>query len=117
MAASLAGFLTSAALIGAPYSIHAPTVGNVQPVHYLVLMILGVIACGLGILTMRAVALVERAFDQSRLPVWSRPMTGGLFVGALALVTPQALAAGHGAMKLDLMQDMGPRRLFVLSVL
>ena len=117
MAASLAGFLTSAALIGAPYSIHAPTVGNVQPVHYLVLMILGVIACGLGIATMRAVALIERAFDQSRLPVWSRPMAGGLFVGALALVTPQALAAGHGAMKLDLMQDMGPRRLIFLIVL
>ena len=117
MAASLAGFLTSAALIGAPYSIHAPTVGNVQPVHYLVLMILGVIACGLGIATMRAVALVESAFDQSRLPIWARPMAGGLFVGALALVTPQALAAGHGAMKLDLMQDMGPRRLIFMIVL
>ena len=31
MAGSLAGFLTAQALIGAPYSIHAPTVGNVQP--------------------------------------------------------------------------------------
>ena len=117
MAGSLAGFLTAQALIGAPYSIHAPTVGNVQPLHYVVLMILGILACGLGILTMRAVAVVEQAFDRSRIPVWARPALGGVCIGLLALVTPQVLAAGHGAMKLDLSLDLSARRLMLLIAL
>ncbi len=117
MAASLAGYLTAQALIGAPYSIHAPSVGNVQPIHYLVLMILGLVACGLGILTMRAVAVMEQGFDRSRLPYWARPAVGGLMIGALALITPQLLAAGHGAMKLDLSLDMTARHLVFLIIL
>ena len=40
------------------------------------------------------------------LPAWARPAVGGLLVGGLALVTPQVLAAGHGAMKLDLPVEM-----------
>ncbi len=117
MAGSLAGFLTAQTLIGAPYSIHAPTVGNVQPLHYLVLMILGILACGLGILTMRAVAVSEQLFDRTRLPVWARPAVGGLLVGCLALITPQVLAAGHGAMKLDLALDMTARHMMFLIAL
>ena len=117
MAGSLGGFLAAQALIGAPYSIHAPTVGNVQPIHYVVLMILGIGACALGIATMRAVALVEKAFDRSRLPVWVRPAVGGLGIGLLALVTPQVLAAGHGAMKLDMSLDLTARQLLFLVVL
>ena len=117
MAGSLAGYLTAHALIGAPYSIHAHTVGNVQPLHYLVLMILGVVACGLGILTMRAVAVAEHLFERSRLPLWLRPAVGGLMVGGLALITPQVLAAGHGAMKLDLDLDLTARQMVFLIVL
>jgi CIC family chloride channel protein len=117
MGASLAGFLMAQALIGAPYSIHTPGVGNVQPLHYLVLMILGVAACGLGILTMRAVAVVEQTVERSPVPKWARPALGGLIIGCLALITPQVLGAGHGAMKLDLSMDMSGRLLATLIVL
>ncbi len=115
--ASLAGYLAAQSAIGAPYSIHAPTVGNIQPVHYLVLMLLGLIACALGIFTLRAVAWAERVFETSALPVSVRPVVGGLLVGGLALITPQVLAAGHGAMKLDLQLDMGARFLLTLIAL
>ena len=40
------------------------------------------------------------------LPVWLRPVIGGVIVGSLAIVTPQVLAAGHGAMVLDLHREM-----------
>ncbi len=66
---------------------------------------------------MRAVALVERAFEHSRIPAWARPAIGGLGIGLLALVTPQVLAAGHGAMKLDMSLDLTARRLMFLIVL
>src|SRR6202012_3711114 len=39
-------------------------------------------------------------------PVWLRPVIGGLCIGGMAIVTPQVLAAGHGAMVLDLHLEM-----------
>ena len=59
-----------------------------------------------GIIVMHAGALVDRAFSRSRLPVWLKPVAGGLVVGAMAVYTPQIMAAGHGAMALDLDLDM-----------
>ena len=115
--ASLAGFQAAQALIGAPYSIHAPTVGVVEPLHYLVLMLLGLIACALGIFTMRAVGVVEKLFESTGLPAFARPAAGGVLIGLLALVTPQVLAAGHGAMKLDLQLDLSWRFLLALIIL
>ena len=101
MAASLAAFLTVAALGGAPYAIHAGAIGTLHPSHYLILVCLGLIAATLGVLVMQATAWVERAFAWTRIPVWLRPATGGLAIGGLALLTPQVLAAGHGALQLD----------------
>jgi len=34
--------------------------------------------------------------------VWLRPAIGGLAVGMLALITPQVLSAGHGALQVDI---------------
>ncbi len=61
-----------------------------------------IIAAGLatgivGIALMRLVALVEALFARAKVPGWLRPAIGGLVVGALALVTPTVLSAGHGA--------------------
>ncbi|MBW9337012.1 chloride channel protein, partial [Herbaspirillum sp. RU 5E] len=67
---------------------------------------LALIVAIIGILVMRSSALFERVFAQKWLPVWIRPVIGGVFVGGLAIVTPQVLAAGHGAMVLDLHREM-----------
>lgn len=48
--------------------------------------------------------MFERLFTW--IPVWLRPVLGGLVVGGFAIVTPQVLAAGHGAMVLDLHHEM-----------
>jgi CIC family chloride channel protein len=102
MAAALAAVLASQALGGAPYAIHVVSLFAVRPSHFLFIVALGVIVAGLGIVVMRSVALVEQAVRATRVPYWLRPAAGGLVVGALALITPQVLAAGHGAMQLDL---------------
>jgi CIC family chloride channel protein len=46
---------------------------------------------------MRGVGLWEQALSRLRIPALLRPAIGGLIVGLLALVTPQVLASGHGA--------------------
>ncbi|QPF85584.1 chloride channel protein [Bradyrhizobium genosp. L] len=104
LAASLAGALTAQWLGGAPYSLEIPRVGGVGLEQYLALLVLALIAGGVGIAVMRSSSVFERLF--AWLPVWLRPMLGGLMVGGMAIVTPQVLAAGHGAMVLDLHQQM-----------
>ena len=106
LAASLAGALTAQYLGGAPYSLEVSHVGSVGLEQYLALIGLALIVATIGILVMRSSSLFERVFKQKWLPVWLRPVIGGICVGGLAIVTPQVLAAGHGAMVLDLHREM-----------
>jgi len=104
LAASLAGALTAQWLGGAPYSLEVAHVSAVGVEQYLALIGLALVTGAVGIAVMRSSSTFERAF--AWLPVWIRPAIGGLIVGAFAIVTPQVLGAGHGAMVLDLHLDM-----------
>lgn len=104
LAASLAGALTAQYLGGAPYSLEVPKVDAVGLEQYLVLVGLALITSAVGIAVMRSSTSFERLF--AWLPVWIRPVFGGLIVGGFAILTPQVLAAGHGAMVLDLHHNM-----------
>jgi CIC family chloride channel protein len=115
LAASLAAALTSQYLAGAPYSLEIAKVGAVGLEQYLALMVLALIVSGIGIVMMRASPAVERLFV--RIPVWFRPVIGGICVGAMAIVTPQVLAAGHGAMLLDLHREMAIRMIATIIAL
>src|SRR5215475_1500152 len=115
LAASLSAALTAQYLGGAPYSLEVSKVGAVGLEQYLALIGLALIVSAVGILVMRSSTLFERLF--SWMPVWLRPVIGGLCVGAMAIVTPQVLAAGHGAMVLDLHRDMATTAIAVVIVL
>jgi chloride channel protein, CIC family len=104
LAASLAGALTAQYLGGAPYQLEVRHVGTVGLEQYLALIALALIVSVIGIMVMRSSSLVERLFKW--LPVWIRPVIGGVCIGGMAIVTPQVLAAGHGAMVLDMHRDM-----------
>lgn len=106
LAAALAGGLTAKWLGGAPYSLALTEVNTVGFEQYLALLCLALVTGAVGIAVMRSATAFERVFAQKWLPVWLRPAVGGLCVGALAIVTPQVLAAGHGAMVLDLHAQM-----------
>jgi CIC family chloride channel protein len=113
-AASLSAVLTATALGGAPYALATAPVVGVHPVHYLMLMAIGLVACAIGVGVMQTTAWVERGFELTRLPKWVRPAVGGLIVGSLALISPQVLAAGHGAMRLDLPLDLPMKALALM---
>jgi chloride channel protein, CIC family len=104
LAASLSAALTAQWLGGAPYSLEVSHVGAVGLEQYLALIGLALIVSAVGIVVMRSSPTVERLF--AWIPVLIRPVVGGVGVGAMAIVTPQVLAAGHGAMVLDLHRDM-----------
>ncbi len=104
LAASLSAALTAQYLGGAPYSLEVSNVGAVGLEQYLASIGLALIVSAVGIAVMRSSTSVERLF--AWMPVWIRPVVGGVCVGAMAIVTPQVLAAGHGAMVLDLHREM-----------
>ncbi len=106
MAAALTGELVSRALGGAAYDISIATAFQVHPVDYAVFIVLALTCAGLGVLTMRAMSLVEEALGRTGLPAWLRPVGGGLVVGASALVSPQVLSSGHGALHVNLINAM-----------
>ena len=63
---------------------------------------LGALSSGVAIAIMLTVAQIERGLSFVRIPQTWRPVLGGLVMGGLALVTPQVLSSGHGALALQL---------------
>ncbi len=101
-AAALAGVMTARALGSTPYLVSAPTGGALGATDLLMLAPLGALCAIIGILLMRSVALVEIGARKARLPAYARPAIGGLLLIPLAMISPQVLSAGHGALHLDL---------------
>ncbi len=102
VAAALAGTLVAQLLGVQPYVIDAVSTMPTETHHYLIYAGLGALCAGIGIVLMRAVALVETATRRAKLPEWARPAIGGLLLIPVALVSPQVLSAGHGALHADL---------------
>ena len=117
LTASMAATLTAKWLGGAPYLLEVPQVGAVTGEQYVAIIGLSLIVSMIGILVMQLSAIVERAFNQRWLPVWIKPVIGGLCVGGMAIVTPQVLAAGHGAMLTDLHREMTLTLILTIIVL
>jgi len=85
-------------LEGEGMTLFLQTPPRVEAVDYIPLFALGMLCALVGIALMRGVTLTEALFRRSNVRPWARPAIGGLVVGLLALVTPQVLASGHGAL-------------------
>jgi CIC family chloride channel protein len=114
LTASVVGVLTARALRSVSYAVNLPTAAPMALQDYLVMIALGMICAALGVLIMRMVSWVEKGFELARLPRAFRPAIGGCFVAGLALISPQVLAAGHGALRLDLPAKLGMGALALL---
>ena len=77
----------------------------------------GLAAAGSGIALMRGVALCEALLNWQRVPSFLRPALGGLVVGLLAIVTPQVLASGHGAIHVQAIVNTSFRALALVFLL
>jgi CIC family chloride channel protein len=114
---ALIGYLVAHSLVPAELGV-VPPEKTVIAVHDLVLAAtLGLLSAVLGIFLMRGVALSEAMFARLQLRPALRTMAGGLVVGLLAILSPQVMSSGHGALRVAGMLDLSFRAVLLLFVL
>ena len=116
-AATLSGAFLAEALGAPPYLLPAASTYELAPRDYAIYIALGLTCALIGIAVMRLVAGIERVIGKLELPVWGRPVVGGLLLIPLALYSPQILSSGHGALHLDMGNANTLRILATLLVL
>ncbi|AJC47422.1 chloride channel protein [Xanthomonas sacchari] len=100
-----------------PYLLPASAASALEARDYVLYALLGVLCALLAVAVMRLIGAIEQAINRSPLPRWARPVAGGLLLIPLALITPQVLSSGHGALHLDLTSPTSLRWLGVLLLL
>lgn len=98
--AALIGYLTAQLFTPDRLGIETGTLSTLTVSDIVIAAGLGLIAAGFGILLMRGVAACEQLFAKIRVQPSLRPMLGGALIGLLALVSPQVMSSGHGALHL-----------------
>ena len=101
-AACLAGALAATALGSDSYAIHIDATQTPNIPDYALYAGLGAVCAVFGVLLMLLVARGEQLAKRVPGPPAVRLVLGGLLIGGLALVTPQVMSSGHGALHLDL---------------
>ncbi len=102
IASALVSNLVARVLAGDTFVIDIGHFGAVVPADYVPALLLGIFCALAGVLLMKGVSFVEELARKSFIPPAIRPMLGGAVVGLLALITPQVLSGGHGALHLNL---------------
>lgn len=97
-----------------PLSFDIGFAGSLSASNYVLVIVIGIAAAGLGILIMRGVAFTETLFRASRIPTWARPAIGGALVGMMGLITPTVLSSGHSALHIGLDATFTPLVLLLM---
>jgi CIC family chloride channel protein len=115
--AAMVGYLVANLLAPAHIGLEMPFVMRVTGHDIAAAAAVGLAAAGAGILLMRSVNLCETLFTRLGIkPAW-RPPIGGVIVGALALLSPQVLSSGHGAIHIAAMLQTPLQMILILFVL
>ena len=114
---ALVGFLVAHSLSPAELGVVPPEPTTITGHDLVLAAVLGLLSAGLGILLMRGVAISETMFARLKLRPTLRTMLGGLVVGLLAIVSPQIMSSGHGALRVAGMLDLSFRAVALLFLL
>jgi CIC family chloride channel protein len=96
--AAVAGYFVTHGFSAISLGIGIDPIGNVLGRDLAIAALFGALAGLWGIAIMRGVALCEALLAKTRVWLPLRPALGGLAVGLMALLTPQVMSSGHGAL-------------------
>jgi CIC family chloride channel protein len=98
--AALLGYLTAQIFAPEGLGIEAGAVSGLAAHDVVIAGGVGLLAAIFGIALMRGVAACEVLFSRLRVKPGLRPVLGGALVGLLAMISPQVMSSGHGALHL-----------------
>jgi CIC family chloride channel protein len=101
--AALMGYLIAGIFEPPTFGIGSLYISHIRGIDLVVAAFVGVVAAGIGIALMYGVAMCERLLNWARIRPILRPALGGLAVGAMAMLTPEVLSSGHGALHISTM--------------
>jgi chloride channel protein, CIC family len=116
---ALIGYLVAQALAPAEIGVVAPDRMVIAAHDLVVAALIGLLCAAAGILIMRGVALCETLFGRLKLRYTLRTALGGVLVGLLAMIAPQVMSSGHGALRFSGMFQLSlttAALLFVLKI-
>ncbi len=96
--AALLGYLVAHALGPGEVGLVAPDPMTIAAHDLLIAALIGLLCAAAGIFMMRGVALCEVLFVRISMRLLLRTAIGGFLVGLLAIVAPQVMSSGHGAL-------------------
>ena len=102
-AAALMGYLIAGIFEPPAFGIGSLYISQIRGTDLAIAAFVGVVAAGIGITLMNGVAMCERLLNWARIRPALRPTLGGLAVGAMAMLTPEVLSSGHGALHISTM--------------
>ena len=105
--ASLAAAMVMRVSGGPAYLIALPSAAAITAHDYILYATLGLCCAVVAIALMRLVTLMELGVRRLPIPDLARPIVGGLLLVPIGFLSPQALSAGHGALRLDLTMQVG----------
>jgi chloride channel protein, CIC family len=114
---ALIGYLVAQALAPAELGVVAPERIVIAAHDLFIAALIGLLCAAAGILMMRGVALCEALFGRLKLRFTLRTALGGLLVGLLAVVAPQVMSSGHGALRFSGMFQLSLATIALLFVL
>lgn len=88
-----------------------------SPPQLLYYVVLGVLCGAVGLLYARGFYGITHIFHRLHLPNWLKPGIGGLLVGLIGLVLPQALGMGYGWVQVSMGQGLLGIPLWVILLL
>jgi len=104
-AAALVGYLVASPFSHPSIGLGTLYVSHVTGADLAISALVGLAAAGVGITLMRCVAICEVVMNFLRIRPVIRPAIGGVAVGLMAIVTPEVLSSGHGAIKFSAMMS------------
>jgi chloride channel protein, CIC family len=96
--AALLGYLVAHALGPGEVGLVAPDPMTIAAHDLVIAALIGLLCAAAGIFMMRGVALCEALFVRIGMRLALRTAIGGFLVGLLAIVAPQVMSSGHGAL-------------------
>jgi CIC family chloride channel protein len=115
--AALVGYVVANMFDPTSLGIGALYVSHVDTRDLAIASVVGLVAAAAGVVLMIGVAQCEGLLTWARIPSYLRPGLGGLIVGGLALLSPQVLSSGHGAIHMAALVDSPLRNVLLLFLL